>query len=270
MWFNLGWARVTSEFDDDGNRVDLGRPAGLPEGVDADITSLAVNLGGLYTFYQIGDMNLNAGINFSMVQQKQTIEAPLDVEQSSGFAPQNLTIFGEIERPMYSLRLGYLLDLGPEAEAADERENSDLQNAIQFGASAQHWAGDFRLFGGADYFLTLSREIEELDMDVDLGDIANLHAGAGWNWGDGEIGVALLYRINMEGSPEPATPNREQSSGWVLGAAPYVTYSPMGGNYQLYVKGALQREYYDYGFSLAGRNDIAPRLGFTVGVNYAL
>lgn len=187
---------------------------------------------------------------------------------SSGFAPQNLTVFGEIERPVYTLRLGYLQDLGSEPESADERPNTDLQSAIQLGGSAHTWTGSVRLFGGADYFLTLPYDAD--GVDIDHGDVAHLQAGAGYNFGAAEVGLALLYRVNREGTPEPDSPDREFSSGYVLGATPYLTYAPIGGNYQVSIKGALQREHHDYGFSLLGRNDIAPRLGLTVGVIYGI
>lgn len=281
LWMSLGYGNVTSEFDDDGNREPLGT-LGLPESVaddlNASLSSLVLNVGGSYTFYRIGDMNLNGGVNFVMAQQRQETDAVTiggttipAVDRSSGFSPQNLTIFGEIERPIYSLRLGYIQDLGSEPEALDERHNSDMQSAIQFGAATQTWTGPLRLFGGVDYFLTLpGDELEGNDERVDVGDIANLNAGAGYNWGSGEIGLALLYRVNREGNPEPATPNREYSSGYVLSAVPYVTYAPVGSNIQVSVKGALQREYHDYGFALAGRNDIAPRAGLTVGLTYGL
>lgn len=268
IWLNFGWARVTSVFDNDGDRVDIGI-----EGGDSNLTTLALNVGGLYTFYRIGDMNLNAGINFAMANRQLNIGDPFDTEFSSGFAPQNLTVFGEIERPMYSLRLGYLADLGPEVDAGEgDIENTDRQSAMQFGASTEHWTGNVRLFGGADYFLTFPREEE--GFDVDFGDVINLNAGAGWNWGAGEVGLALLYRIRTEGSIDPDVgpgfDDEEFDNGWVLSAVPYVNYSPLGSNYQVFLKGALQSEYHDYGFALAGKNDIAPRLGFTLGVNYAL
>lgn len=280
MWVSFGYGSVTNEFDDDGSREPLGT-LGLPANADdlnASFSSLVLNLGGSYTFYRIGDMNLNGGINFAMAQQREEADALTvggtsipALDRSSGFAPQNLTIFGEIERPVYSLRVGYLQDLGSDPESADERHNTDMQSAIQFGASTQTWTGPMRIFGGIDYFLTLpGDELEGSDTRLDVGDIANLNAGAGYNWGNGEVGVALLYRLNREGSPAPATPNREFGSGYVLSAVPYVTYAPVGRNYQLSVKGALQREYHDYGFALAGRNDIAPQAGVTVGLTYGL
>ncbi len=281
LWVNFGYANVTSEFDDDGDRQDLGS-VGLPANandLNASITSMVLNLGGSYTFYRIGDMNLNAGINFAMAQQREEAD-PLVVggnellpatNRSSGFSPQNLTIFGEIERPIYSLRLGYLQDLGSEPESVDERANSDLQSAIQFGGTAHAWTGAMRIFAGADYFLTLpGDEIPGTDTRVDVGDIVNLHAGTGYNWGSGEIGLTLMYRINTEGSPEPDEPMLGMSSGYVFSAVPYITYAPVGANYQVSLKGGLQREYHDYGFAIAGRNDIAPRAGFTVGLTYGL
>ncbi|MFW5973664.1 MAG: hypothetical protein ACOCTG_06695, partial [Bacteroidota bacterium] len=263
MWTNLAFGVVTDVYDDDGEMVPLG------EALEGELTSLVFNIGGAYAFYRIGDMNLNGGVNFSMASK--TVQFDLIPDQSSGFVPQNLTIFGEIERPMYSLRIGYLADLGSEPTAADERASSDLQNAFQFGASGQTWFNSIRAFGGIDYFLTLPVEAgrnypEPIQgSDIDEGDIVNLHAGAGYSWGSLEAGLAVLFRMNREGNPESVF-----ASGNLLSAAPYLSYAPAQRDWQVSLKGALQREYHDYGFAIAGRNDIAPRLGATMSFLYAL
>lgn len=272
VWLTLGYGHVTSEFDDDGNRQNLGS-IDLPPAVDIDATSTSIvmNVGGQYTFYRIGDMNLNAGINFAAAQHKElrdiTVSGQVQEDNlSSGFKPQNLTIFGEIEQPSYSFRVGYIQDLGPELGDADVL-NSDQQSAIQVGASTEGWAGPMRIFGNGDYFLTLPRDETTASGDrIDVGDVINLGAGTGYNWGSGEIGLALQYRINTEGNP--AGVSRDFRTGYLLSAVPYVTYAPAGANYQVSVKGAVQREYHDYGYALIGRNDIAPRAGVTVGLTY--
>jgi hypothetical protein len=276
IWFNVGHAQVTHEFNDEGERVPLGT-IGLPSAVnddllDATMTTTVMNVGGKYIFTRIGDMEINGGLNFSMANITDRSEAIPAIgmgaaERSSGFAPQNLTVFGEIQREPYSMRVGYIADLGPSGSGADERPNTDRQNAFQFGIDGRTFTGPLRLYGGADYFLTLPRT-NSAGVDVDLGDVAVLHGGAGYVFGPTEIGLTALYRLNREGSPEPTTPTRDLSSGYNFGLVPYVTYAPAHAPYQISVKGAVQREYHDYGFAVAGRNDIAPRLGVTAGLTY--
>lgn len=276
FWFNVGHAQVTHEFNDDGDRVPLGTsgfPASVPDDLlDATLTSTVINVGGKYIFTRIGDMEINGGVNFSMANISERHEAVPAIglaaaDRSSGFAPQNLTVFGEIQREPYAMRVGYIADVGPSGSGTDERPNTDRQNAFQFGIDGRTYTGPLRIFGGADYFLTLPRSTSSGD-DVDMGDIAVLHGGAGYIFGPTEIGLTALYRLNREGSPEPPTAVRDMSSGYQFGLVPYVTYAPANAPYQLSVKGALQREYHDYGFAVAGRNDIAPRLGVTAGITY--
>src|SRR5690625_7455761 len=65
MWLNFGWARVTSEFNSDGERVDI-EPV---HGVGCDFTSLALYVSGLYTFHRIGDINVYEGNYFDITIQ---------------------------------------------------------------------------------------------------------------------------------------------------------------------------------------------------------
>ena len=212
----------------------------------------------------------------------------LDADISSDFAAQNVTVFAEIMAPTYRLRGGYLRDLGPERDvefSADGvsgvRPNTDEQDAIILGFQGQYPTGSARVFGGADYFLTLPGESDLFDagadVEYDYGDILNLHAGVGIPIGTAsEVGVAVLYRINTEGeiddldvedADELGEPNRFRS-GNLLSLAPYITFSQPGSGVQFYVKGAVQREYHDYGLSILGENDFAPRIGGTLGVVY--
>lgn len=279
VWVTVGHAQVRHEFNDDGERVPLGTPllpsAAASADLNGQLNSTVVNLGGKYTFSRIGDMEINGGLNFSMANLTESNDEVRIADQvivpqrdrSSGFSPQNLTVYGEIQQPAYSMRVGYLADLGPDGSGADERTNTDRQNAFQFGVDGRTYTGPVRVFGGADYFLTLPRTTSAGN-DVDLGDVAVLHGGAGYAFGSTEVGLTALYRINREGSPAPDAPLRNVSSGYNLGLVPYVTYTPANAPYQFTLKGALQREYHDYGFALAGRNDIAPRFGVTAGLTY--
>lgn len=290
FYVNGAYGTVNKFFDGDGDAMDLGTFQAQPGEVEtnAEVMSYAVHIGGAYDVSQIGMMKVRLGADLALfnrnVTSDETSAGPITIpaiDQSSGFAPQNVTIFGEIAQPTYKLRAGYFLDLGQEPEDADEAENSDMQNAIMLGISGQYPTETFRLFAGFDYFLTLKGERED-DTEFDNGDIAVVQAGAGFRiTPEAEIGAAVLYRINTEGelagtdgsdldaSEFPGLPN-EFDGGNSIGIAPYITYAPTARPYQVYLKGAVQREYFDYGYTVAGENDIAPRLGFTLGFIYGL
>ncbi len=213
-----------------------------------------------------------------------------ETDASSGFAPQNLTVFGELGTQTYSVRAGYLLDLGPDTDPDDleNYSNTDEQDAIQLGASAQYPTDRYCLYGGLDYVLTLQSERGSNDTEFDEGNILHFHAGGALHFAEAfELGVTLLYRINTEGyfgdidgDDLPGSASRglptEAASGSALGVAPHLSYtaaeSPFaaGSPIQIFAKGALQREYQDYGYTFSGNDDIAPTLGVTVGINMGL
>ena len=291
VWASFGYGYTERYFDNDSDLQDLGAVSvpGVGEvDTEARLTSYILHVGGSYDVSQIGDMNISLGADLGLAQREATADAagPLpETDASSGFAPQNLTLFGKISRPAYTLRGGYLFDLGPEAEDAEDYENTDQQNAVLLGLSGKYpFTNTVRFFGGVDYFLTLKGD--DNDVEFDEGDLIALHAGVGYNFGVAEIGVTGLYRINTEGEYDgtdgddvgtvleggvvtPGTPNI-YASGNSFGLVPYLNYTPQDANFQVTLKGAVQTEYFDYGYTVAGKNDIAPRLGFTLGVKYGL
>ena len=296
LYFNLGFGVVRNYFDGDGNFDGLGDFGELGNR-EGEITELAAHVGGTYDVGQIGDLGLAVGIDVGFAEIASTSEPveglplPLSLEAdvTSGFTAQNVTVFAELMAPTYRLRVGYLYDLGPEIEfepsatvLGGTRDNTDEQDAILLGAALQYPSGSARLFAGADYFLTLQGEGDPFgnldgEVEYDYGDILNLHAGVGFPFGAAsEVGVAVLYRINTDGEVEgfslgdidqPDRPSQFRS-GNLLSVVPYVTFAQPGSNVQFYLKGAVQREYYDYGFSILGENDFAPRIGATLGVVY--
>ena len=294
IYFNLGAGVVRQYFNNDGNLSDLGDLG--PADRNAEITELVAHVGGTYDVARIGDLGVAAGVDVSFADITTTADgidglpapANLEADVSSDFTAQNVTVFAEIMAPNYRLRGGYLRDLGPEGDldvSADgvggKRPNTDEQDALILGFSLQYPSGSARLFAGADYFLTFEGEADVFntgsDVQYDYGDILNLHAGVGVALGAAsEVGVTVLYRINTEGEIDnqdvedadvPGEPNQFRT-GNLLSVVPYITFAQPGSNVQFYLKGAVQREYHDYGFSILGENDFAPRIGATLGVVY--
>lgn len=304
VWANVGYGSVGQYFDDEGKRRDLGAfdPDGGGPGqtvdTNAELASLVVHLGGAYDIYRAGTRTVQLGADLGLVRRTLTSEAvdlpgPNSIPEqnfSSGLASQNLTLFSTLTAERYTARVGYLLDLGPEDDPNDSEDysNSDEQDAVQVGVSSQYPAGNYRLYGGLDYFLTLESKRGPNDTAYDEGDVLNLHAGGALRFAEAfELGLTLLYRINTEGhvggtsggnlpaSASLGAPN-EIASGSSMGVVPHLTYtaadSPLTSDsaFQVFAKGALQREYYDYGYTLSGNDDIAPKLGVTVGVNVGI
>lgn len=301
VYVTFGYGTVEQYFDADGDLQDLGEIAG--NDFNAQLQSYIIHVGGTYDISQIGTMKVRLGADLSLAQRQAEQDAipgilP-EVDASSGFGLQNLTFFGEIAQPTYRLRAGYFLDLGNEpdrADVTDDRANSDEQDAVLLGLSAQRPSDDLRLYAGLDYFITLKTERDFLvdpatgtvaELEYDEGDVAILHAGVGYRITPTlEVGVTALYRINTEGEVEnplgdgdvdgddnpfaSASGPNEFAGGNTLGFVPHVTYAPVGTGYQIYLKGAVQREYFDYGYTVLGESDIAPRLGFTLGVEYGI
>ena len=296
LYFNVGYGVVRNYFDDGGDFDELGDFGALGNR-EGEITELAVHAGGAYDVGRVGDLGLAIGVDVAFAEIASTSEpveglpSPLNLEAdvTSGFTAQNVTVFGELMAPNYRLRAGFIYDLGPEIEfepsatvLGGTRDNTDEQDAILLGAAFQYPTEAARLFAGADYFLTLEGESDPFgnlggDVQYDYGDILNLHAGVGFPFGSAsEIGVTVLYRINTEGDVEglglddvdqPDRPSQFRS-GNLLSVVPYVTFAQPEANVQFYLKGAVQREYHDYGFSILGENDFAPRIGGTLGVVY--
>ena len=289
LYFNLGFGVVRNYFDGDGDYAGLVDLSELgASDLDGEITEVAAHVGGTYDVGQVGDLGLAVGVDVAFADLNTTADALPGGEETdlaSDFSAQNVTVFGELMAPNYRIRGGFIYDLGPEIDLLEgQRENSDEQHAILIGAAVQYPSGSARLFAGADYFLTLQGEADPFgnldgEVEYDYGDILNLHAGVGFPLGAAsEIGVAVLYRINTDGEVEGFSlgdidgdflgrPNQFRS-GNLLSVVPYVTFAQPDSNVQFYLKGAVQREYYDYGFSILGENDFAPRIGATLGVVY--
>lgn len=280
FWFQFGYGTVNKLYDREGNMHDFRAPAAPGTFVYGQASTLILHAGGTYAVAQFGAMDVELGMDLSVARTEVTFDQigtddqrqplPQESTSSSGLALQNLTVFGEIQRSTYALTLGFMADLGVDPDEQGEISNTDQAHALLFGLSGHHQFGSVRLFGGADYFLTLqnSEETGSGNVEYNPGNVVNLHAGAGVQLASSvELGAALLYRLRTAAT---AAGNEVRDSGYNLSLAPYVTYAPVGAPFQISLKGAVQREYYDYGYSISGENGFAPRLGATLTLMYRL
>ncbi|MEM9996466.1 MAG: hypothetical protein AAF809_02105 [Bacteroidota bacterium] len=177
---------------------------------------------------------------------------------------------------------------GGTATGITRRSNFDLtdqQDAIFFGADFDYPANWIRLFGGIDYFMILENDVESrlsvvnpLDGTVALqqdgeerlddgNDLIVMKAGIGFRVSFFEIGAAAQIRTQLERTVASEGLQNQRgipaSGGHNGSLIPYLIIRPPNFPAALSLKGAVQREYADYGYALGGGNDLKTDFGFT-------
>ena len=149
--------------------------------------------------------------------------------------------------------------------------NSDGRDAITFGVDFDYPSTRFRLFGGADYFALQGiaddarTAFDESSLDGD--DLLNFMLGGGVRFGVLEIGAAFQTQTRLGNPLVESIGTTEGIGGYSLTVAPYLRVSPASLPASLFVKGAVQEEYTEFGYDLAGSNAPKPQIGFTAGLS---
>lgn len=142
--------------------------------------------------------------------------------------------------------------------------NSDGRDAITFGADFDYPSGAFRLFGGVDYFMLQAGGEPEVDDDSD---ILNFMLGAGVKLSVFEIGAAAQIQTRFD---QPTVESIGTTSGIGSHAgtiSPYIRISPPSLPASIFIKGAVQEEYTEFGYGIGGANSVKPSIGFTAGLS---
>lgn len=149
--------------------------------------------------------------------------------------------------------------------------NSDGRDAIIGGLDFDYPSQRFRLFGGLDYIAIQGIEddaqtaFDESTLDGD--DILNFMFGGGVRFGIAEVGAALQIQTRLD-SPTVNDIGTTSGVGGHMGTiAPYLRISPPSIPASIFVKGAVQEEYTEYGLAIGGANSIKPEIGFTAGLS---
>lgn len=208
-----------------------------------------------------------------------------DIE--SEFGLQKAKVYGAAQAGAIGIHGGYIFDLGSERDFAPapgligsalgvlvptRLSNSDGRNAAFFGADFDYPAKGFRLFGGLDYY-----KLEEGDAVAASAsapaqaaqrgdDIANALFGAGLRLSIFEIGAALQVQTRFNGPTVGDIGTAPGIGGHAVTVSPYLRLSPPQLPVSIFVKGAVQNEYTEFGYALAGGNSIRSNLGFTAGL----
>lgn len=265
-----GTVRTSRYFADDGDRID------------ANQTVLALThakVWGTYDLTQIGDMSVGLGASFDLADQGADING---TSVRSGFQPRNAGFMGYLKTPAYGLKGGYLLDIGEQGETAagDARlANSDGVDAVFLGAMLEGQASRaLRLFGGADYHLTLPQDVERVVQvlpglplttqrgEFDPGDQLDAYGGIGFRFGGVELGTKLHFQLSTEAKIDDTV--QEDTDGNSVSLIPFLTFAQPGTPFKFWIEGAGQREYGPLGIGLSGKNQPAGEFGVTLGLTY--
>ena len=149
--------------------------------------------------------------------------------------------------------------------------SSDGRDAITFGADFDYPSEMWRLFGGIDYFMLQQSEddpgtpADEALVDDD--DLVNFMFGGGVRFSIVEIGAALQIQTRYS-NPVVADVGTTEGIGSHAGTiAPYLRISPPNLPASIFIKGAVQEEYTEFGYAIGGANSVKPKIGFTAGLS---
>ncbi len=226
---------------------------------------------------QIGDMSVGLGAALDLADQMTRVNG---ADVNSGFQPRNAGLHGYIETPAYTLRGGYLFDIGEQGSSGTTTlANSDGVDAAFLGTEIRMQATPVvRLVVGADYHLTFGQDVTTYaptlpflppttqKANVDPGDQFDAFGGIGFRFGGVEVGTKLHYQLVTEGKVDDTV--AQNSDGHTLALIPFLTFSQPGTPFRFWLEGASQREYGPLGITLSGKNQVASMGGVTAGLTY--
>lgn len=264
-------------YDQNGDEQQVGGA-----GSGSNVTLQRLSVGGSYNVAQAGALGLYVGLDFAMASNKTELFYPAPVGAQvleSGFAPQNLSVFVGARGPAYSIKAGYMQDLGPDYEAPSATDvtipNSDEANAVVIGGEFYTPFSGLTVTGGANYFLTLKGEqtrtlgTTSVSRDVDPVDYLDAHLGLAYRVADvAELGVQARYLKRFEGETFGTTSVGTEPEGYAFGLVPYLTLSPEFVPAQITVSASATQEYTPYGLTLAGEGLPVGRRGVTVTARF--
>lgn len=220
-----------------------------------------------------------------------------DSKIATDFELQNLKVFGTLRGRTLGIHGGYIFDIASDpdpiggtipvpdgmggvnqvpfadvqrAQGVSEADLArfsvtDERDAIFFGADFDTSGRIFRAFAGVDYYLL--QDPSDLGNNDDNDDFVNFMFGGGVKLSIFELGAALQITTRL-GQPlvSPSVGTTPGVGGHAGTIAPYLRISPSGLPASIFVKGAVQDEYTEYGYGIGGANAPKPSIGFTAGL----
>lgn len=204
---------------------------------------------------------------------------------SGSLGPQAIKAYAIARAGALGLHGGYHFDLGDDRGYGDPQPalgglrlpttlaSSDGRDAIFFGADFDYPSSFVRLFGGVDYYLIQADGFNDPNTAEDESlrdgdDIMNALFGAGFKLSIFELGAALQIQARLSQPLVGGLGTTEGVGASAATIAPYLRISPRVIPVSIFIKGAVQEEYTEFGYALGGSNSPRPGLGFTAGLTY--
>ena len=212
---------------------------------------------------------VHAGYVFDFGDEREFGDQALrDVPQLGGPVPVSINAQGDIQPDVVIAAQGlqgYQPLLLPTSIS-----NSDGRDAILIGGDFDYPSERFRLFGGIDYYMLQQIEDDPSTAGdeslLDDDDFINFLFGVGVKFSFVEIGAAAQIQTRHT-APVVENIGTEAGIGGHAGTiAPYLKVSPPSLPASLFIKGAVQDEYTEFGYPIGGSNSIKPSIGFTAGL----
>ena len=287
FWASYAYGEAESLWDRRGQSDDDGGELNIA-GTNGDIVSQRINVGAQINFISFTNFKLGGGAQLTVSKNEFQVGSDGDAlaigDLDSGFGLQGVKVFGALRGRTLGLHGGYIFDFGDPRETRDAQvpfgpggslvtvalpttlSNSDERNAVFIGGDFDLPSDRFRLFGGIDYFILENNEDEQAE-DFDIGtDIVNFMLGAGVKLSVFEIGASAQIQTRFNGPLVSDIGTTEGIGGHAGTISPYLRISPPNLPVSLFVKGAVQDEYTEFGYPIGGSNSVKPSIGFTAGL----
>lgn len=287
LWVSYAYGEAESIWDTRGEDAEL-----QIGGANGDIVTQRINAGAQVNVISFPSFKLGAGAQLGVAKNEFQVGSdgdPLSIGNlESDFGLQNVKVYGVARGRVVGVHAGYMFDLGSEREFRQAQaplgpngqlvnvnlpttlSNSDGRDAIIVGADFDVPSDRFRLFGGIDYYMLQGIDddtntiVNENEFDND--DFLNFLVGAGVKLSVFEIGAALQIQTRYD-NPTVQDIGTTTGIGSHAGTiAPYLRISPPSLPASIFIKGAVQDEYTEYGYAIGGANSIKPSIGFTAGL----
>ncbi len=289
FWVEYGYGRTSDEY-----HLADGTDGAYPAGT---ITTQRYSAGAQIDFLSLPLFKLGVGADVTMAKNSPEnasatytpAGAPAAVTfnyTSSDLGLQGLKLYAQAQGRVAGLHGGYIFDFGDATTYVGATQvgaailsgnpidvqlgESDDRNALNFGADFDYPSERFRLFGGVDYFHIGRINTEPLaagQTQPEDDDIYNFVVGAGLKFAIAELGAALQIQTRA-GAPTNTQFGTSGIGGHVRTVTPYLRLSPPSLPASLFIKGAVQDEYTEYGLDLGGANGPKSKIGFTAGLTF--
>jgi len=270
LWVGYAWGRTSETYNAVGDRAPLG------QGTVDEVVVQRAFVGAQADFLSLPFARLGVGAQLMMGSNDLTASAAgagAGVNSiDTGFGLHSVKMFAHARGRALGVHGGYILDLGDDPAEGDPTFTSisDGRDAIFVGASFDYPSEVFRLFGGIDYFMLQDNTERAGPAGTTQSDLLVFNMGTGVRISWVEVGAAAIISTTL-GPTVTVAPQQGQSAPGathVGSLVPYVRLSPPALPVSLSIRGAVNRQYADTGFTIGGARQPASDFGLTVAATF--